>query len=332
MLPGYEFTPDGDAIILSSNGQFQRIEIEDGARTTIPFTANVNLEIGPDLTQHWRVPTDPFTATLVQDVDLDPDKENYVASIMTRLYTLEKGDDEPEELTPDDMWAFKPVYSPDGRWIAFVNWTANDGGHIWKIRSNGSGNPQQLTENAAFYTDIVWQPDGQRVWALRGNEWMRHQTYSEFGGRGIPLELFSVDEDGGDEQAILEIGDARVPHFGPEEDRIYLTDEGTLFSVNLDGGDRREHIKVTGPRGNRFPEEAPGAAALRISPEGNYVLAHVIKQVFVVGLPRVGAAIPEVNVRSGSTPVARLTDVGADYISWSAVSYTHLTLPTIYSV
>ena len=317
MLPGYEFTPDGDAIILSSNGQFQRIEIEDGARTTIPFTANVNLEIGPDLTQHWRVPTDPFTATLVQDVDLDPDKENYVASIMTRLYTLEKGDDEPEELTPDDMWAFKPVYSPDGRWIAFVNWTANDGGHIWKIRSNGSGNPQQLTENAAFYTDIVWQPDGQRVWALRGNEWMRHQTYSEFGGLGIPLELFSVDEDGGDEQAILEIGDARVPHFGPEEDRIYLTDEGTLFSVNLDGGDRREHIKVTGPRGNRFPEEAPGAEELRISPEGNYVLAHVIKQVFVVGLPRVGAAIPEVNVRSGSTPVARLTDVGADYISWS---------------
>ncbi|GIT63941.1 MAG: hypothetical protein Ct9H300mP22_3410 [Gammaproteobacteria bacterium] len=59
-------------------------------KATIPFTANVNLEIGPDLTQHWRVPTDPFTATLVQDVDLDPDKENYVASIMTRLYTLKK--------------------------------------------------------------------------------------------------------------------------------------------------------------------------------------------------------------------------------------------------
>ena len=317
MLPGYNFSPDGEAIVLSSGGQFQRIDIEDGESTTIPFTANVDLEIGPDLTKHWRVPTDPFEATLIQDVDLDPDKENYVASVLTRLYTLEKGEDQPEAITDEDMSAFKAVYSPDGRWIAFVSWSANDGGHIWKLRSNGSGNPQQLTENAAFYTDIVWQPDGERVWGLRGNEWMRHQTYSEFGGLGVPLELFSVDEDGGDEQTVLEIGDARVPHFGPEEDRIYLSEEGTLFSVNLEGGDRREHIKVTGPRGNRFPEDAPSAEELRISPDGNYVLAHVIKQVFVVGVPRVGAAVPEVSVRGGSTPVARLTDIGADFISWS---------------
>ena len=317
MLPGYAFTPDGEAILLSSGGQFQRIEIENGENTLIPFTANIDLQIGPDLTKHWRVPTGFFEATLIQDVDLNPDKESYVASVMTRLYIQKKGEDEPEVITNEDMWAFKPVYSPDGRWIAFVSWSANDGGHIWKMRSNGNGSPQQLTENAAFYTDIAWQPDGNRIWSLRGNEWMRHQTYSEFAGLGVPLELFSVDADGGGEQVVLEVGDARVPHFGPEDDRIYLSKEGTLFSVNLQGGDKRDHIKVTGPGGNRFSEEAPGAEELRISPDGNYVLAHVIKQVFVVGLPLVGAAVPEVRVRSGGTPVARLTDIGADYINWS---------------
>ncbi|NKB33199.1 MAG: amidohydrolase family protein [Pseudomonadales bacterium] len=153
---------------------------------------------------------------------------------------------------------------------------------------------------------------------------MRHQTYSEFGGLGIPLELMSVDEDGGDEQVVLEVDEARIPHFGPEEDRIYLTEEGTLYSINLAGGDRRNHIKVTGPRGNRFPEDVPGAEELRISPAGDFVLAHVIKQVFVVGLPRAGATVPEVSVRDGATPVARLTDIGADYISWSDAGDTVL--------
>ncbi|MBM89491.1 MAG: hypothetical protein CMQ41_14055 [Gammaproteobacteria bacterium] len=316
MLPGYQFTPDSQAIILSRGGQFHRVEIENGTNTPIPFSADVDLEIGPDLTEHWRVPNNLFTATLVQDADLSPNSERYVASVMTRLYTLDKDEGEPEALTSEDIWAYKPVYSPDGRWVAFVSWSANDGGHIWKIRSNGAGNPQQLTENAAFYTDIVWQPDGERVWALRGNEWMRHQTYSEFGGLGVPLELLSVDEDGGDEKAVLEVGEARVPHFGPEEDRIYLAENGTLFSVNLMGGDRQNHIKVTTPKGNRFSEEAPGAEELRISPNGDYVLAHAIKQVFVVGLPRAGATVPEVSVGGGSTPVARITDIGADYINW----------------
>jgi Tol biopolymer transport system component len=317
MLPGYAFTPNSEAIILSTDGQFQQIRLDDSSRSLIPFTANVNLEVGPDLTQPWRVDSDPFAATLVQDPDLSPDNESYVASVLTRLYSLEKGEDEPELLTPEDMWAFKPVYSPDGRWIAFVSWSANDGGHIWKIRSNGNGRPQQLTENAAFYTDIVWQQDGERIWGLRGNEWMRHQDYSEFSGLSIPLELVSVSEDGGEEAVVLEAGDARVPHFGPESDRIYLSEEGTLFSINLTGGDRRDHIKITGPKGIRFPENAPGAEELRISPDGNYVLAHVIKQVWLTQLPRAGATVPEVSVRSGSTPVVRLTDIGADYISWS---------------
>jgi len=317
MLPGYAFTPDSEAIVLSTDGQFYQIRLDDSSRSIIPFTANVNLAVGPDLTQHWRVLSDPFPATLVQDPDLSPDNESYVASVLTRLYSLEKGEGEPEPLTPEEIWAFKPVYSPDGRWIAYVSWSANDGGHIWKIRSNGNGRPQQLTENAAFYTDIVWQPDGERIWGLRGNEWMRHQDYSEFSGLSIPLELVSVGENASEELVVLEAGEARVPHFGPEADRIYLSEEGTLFSINLSGGDRQDHIKVTGPKGNRFPEDAPGAEELRISPDGNFILAHVIKQVWLTQLPRAGATVPEVSVRGGSTPVVRLTDIGADYISWS---------------
>ena len=317
MLPGYAFTPDSKAIILSSDGQFNKINLVDSASVRIPFSADVAIPVGPDLTQHWRVPEGSFLATLAQDPDISPDNTRMVASVLTELYTLEKNGAPPKRLTPKNLWSFKPVYSPDGRWIAFVSWSANDGGHVWKIRSDGSGKPRQLTDNPAFYTDIVWQPDGQRIWGLRGNEWMRHQDYSEFSGLSIPLELISIHHAGKDESVVLEAGDARVPHFGPESDRIYLSEAGTLFSINLNGEDRRNIIRVSGPKGNRFAKDAPGAEELRISPDGNFVLAHVIKQVWLLRRPRVGATVPEVSVRNGSTPVAQLTDIGADYIKWS---------------
>jgi Tol biopolymer transport system component len=317
MLPGYSFSSDGSEVFLSADGQFLRINVESGDRVTIPFSADIALDVGPDLTKPWRVPQGDLTATLAQSPNFSPNNENIVASVLTRLYTLNRNSSDLKSLTADDMWAFQPVYSPDGRWIAFVSWTANEGGHIWKIRSNGRGQPQQLTQSAAFYTDIVWQPDGERLWALKGNEWMRHQTFSEFTGLGIPLELISIAEDGDDEALIMPAGDARKPHFGPEADRLYLAEDGTLFSVNLKGGDRREHIHISGPRGTSFADEAPGAEDVRISPDGKHVLAKVIQQIWVVSLPNLGATVPQLSVRSPSLPAKRLTDIGADFMGWS---------------
>lgn len=319
LLPAYSFTPDGTAIVFNAEGKIWRVEISSGEKTEIPFSADVELDIGPDLTAPYRVPQGPLTATLIHDPVPSPDGSRLVASVLTKLYVMDARDGaEPRRLTSGDAWEFKPVWSPDGRWIAYVTWSMNEGGQIWRTRSSGRGRPQQLTDIPAFYTDLVYAPDGETLFALRGNEYMRHQTFSEFTGLGIPLDLVSLPGDGGEQNVITAARGARNPHFGAEADRVYLFDETGLFSVQRDGTGRREELTVTGPRGNRLDEEPPKAEMVRISPDGKFALAFLAKQVWLMPFVQSGGKVPTVDLRKSVLPVAQLTDIGADFFGWSS--------------
>lgn len=317
--PSFAFTPDSNSIILNTGGTFERIDISNGNRSQIAFSANVDLDIGPDLTSPYRVPQGDFTATIVHTPNVSPDGERIAASVLTKIHVMDNEEGAtPERLTSSDAWEYRPVWSPDGRWIAYVTWSVNDGGHIWKIRSNGRGRPQRLTEHPAFYTDIAFSPDGERIVALRGSEYQRHQLFSEFFGLNMPLDLVWLPEDGGDTTLIARANGARSPHFGPEADRVYLYSGTALYSLKYDGTDRREHLIVEVPRGNRnLGQETPKAESVRISPDGRHALAFAQKQVWVMPVPQLGGKTPTVSIRSASVPAKQLTSTGADFFAWS---------------
>ncbi|MBJ90629.1 MAG: amidohydrolase [Woeseia sp.] len=318
VLPGYSFTPDGASIALNSEGKIWLVDVVSGKRSNIPFSADVSLDIGPDLSSPYRVPQGDVTATIVHDPRLSPDGAKIAASVLTKIYVLDsKPNSTPKRLTSAEAWEYKPVWSPDGRWIAYVTWSIDNGGQIWRMRSNGRGQPQQLTDIPAFYTDLVYSKDGRTLYAMRGNEYMRRQTFSEFGGLRVDLELVSVSASGGKQTVIASANSARYPHFGPEADRIYMTDSGTLFSTQLNGTDRREHLTVSAPRGNRGGDEPPKAEAIYISPNGHHALAFANKQVWAIGLAKTGGQAPVVKLRGGSLPVLKLTDIGADFSGWT---------------
>ena len=53
-FPGYDFMPDGKSLIVPINGKIARVDFATGQATDIPFTANVEAEIGPRVL--FRVP------------------------------------------------------------------------------------------------------------------------------------------------------------------------------------------------------------------------------------------------------------------------------------
>jgi Tol biopolymer transport system component len=327
-VPGYAFMPDGREIVITHEGRIQRVNVETGAATPVPFKAKVSLDVGPDLEFPYRVPQGPVRARLIQDPRQSPDGKRLVMSVLTNLYVMDlpagpaATNAKPHRLAPGSVHnSFKPTWSPDGQWIAYVTWSPEGQGHIWKIPADGSGQPQQLTKVSAFYTDITFSPDGQRIVGLRGNEYQRQQSFSEFGGLRIPLDLVWLPAAGGDVELIVPARGLGRPHFTADASRIFVYSNDGLISLRYDGTDRRTHVRVTGPGRSGAPRP-PAADAVLMRPDGRWALADVNNQLWVVAVPPFTGSPASIAVRTPSLPVKRLTDIGADYFAWADAGKT----------
>ena len=120
----------------------------------------------------------------------------------------------------------------------------------------------------------------------------------------------------GEANLILPARGAGGPHFTHEKDRIYVYTPQGLVSLRYDGTDRRTHLQVKG-QGPFFAEEPVPADDVQASPDGQWVLAHVMNQLYLIAMPVVGGEAPTVNVSSAAVPAKRLTDIGADYFAWA---------------
>ncbi len=319
LLPGYAFTADGSAILISYGGKIHRIEVATGADRVIPFTAKVSLDIGPNLNNYpQKIETGPVRARLTQSVRESPNGKRVAFSSLTELYTADipaSGNASAptrKVSVGEHAREYQPSWSPDGQWIAYVTWSTA-GGHIWKRRADGSGTPTQVTRTAAFYRDPVWSPDGTRIVALRTARQTRVNHPSDFTSPQPGLDIVWIPSAGGEAVMIAPSRGSGRPHFGPEPDRLYVYGPGGLASMRFDGTDRKVALTVTGP--SRTPQPAP-ARDVQISPDGKYALALVTNHLYVMVIPHTGET-PAINVRASSVPVKKLTTIPTDTFGWS---------------
>ena len=338
VLPGYSFTPDAQAIVVSYGGKIWRVPVTcpnaqgavaAGARdprpngacapAPIPFRVRTQLGIGPKLAFDYKVDDAPeFTVRQIRDAVPSPDGKRLAFVAMDKLYVMDFPGGTPRRLTDLQGNDAQPAWSPDGQWIAFVTWT-RDGGSLYKIPAAG-GRATQLTPGNALYVQPAWSPDGKRVVAMRSPA----QTVRESSGFAGPAELIWVPAAGGRATFIASALGRSGPHFASDTGRIYMYGQGEgLVSIRWDGSDQRTHLRVTGAR---FPEPAPGgpagapAAIVRMAPKGDQALAQIATDLYVVPVPFTGEA-PSISLADPTAaefPARRLTDVGAQFPSWSA--------------
>ena len=361
VYPGSAFTPDSTAIITSYDGKLWRVAVPSGEATEIPFTAKVEQELGPLVKFEYPINDETLTVSQIRGARPSPDGTRIAFAAMDRLWIagLPPGrgeakeakeeaeeteeaeeDEEPaaptyptidnaRRLTGSSDVEHAPVWSPDGQFLAYITWNDEEGGNIYRVRSDGTGQPERLTPTSAFFDKVAYSRDGSRLLAVRGSKMHRMRTLEDFGSHSAAAELEYVwlPSDGGEPTRITWVGNGateqgrNAPHIGPDDDRVYVwAGREGLLSMRYDGTDMKTLVKVTAPStGGRGDPPTPDEVVL--SPDGKRALVRANRNVFMITVPPVGGDAPTVSAAaSSSMPTWRLTKVGGDFVGWTTDS------------
>ncbi|MGH7483571.1 MAG: amidohydrolase family protein [Longimicrobiales bacterium] len=320
VYPGYSFTPDSRAVVVTYGGRLWRVPVDGGEPVEIPFTVDTELAVGPTVDFEYRVDdSSTFQVRQIRDAVPSPDGSRLAFTALERLWVMDDHGGTPRRLTDADVGEYYPAWSPDGEWIAYTTWADTLGGHIQKVRADGDDDPVRLTRVPAYYEQTAWSPDGQRIVALRTSARDMMDAVEVFAGSGLGATLVWVPADGGDVREIAPSGNRGDPHFSDDPDRVYVySPQDGLVSMRWDGTDEEAHLKVTG---QKLPgaENPMRAGVILVSPDRGRALADVNNQLYIVTIPRIGGdtvTISVANPDDAAFPVERLTEVGANFPAW----------------
>ena len=325
VLPAMTFTPDSQNLLTSYDGKIYSIPIDGGDAKNIAFNVNEDIELGPRLKFNYPIEDkDYVTANHIRNPKLSPNGRMVAYSAFHRIYIKELPNGEPKRLTNFDYTEEMPIWSPDGKEIAFVTWNHQDGGAIYKITLEGKKKLVKLTDEEGIYSSPTYNNNGDRIVFIKGSK----QEYKDgYGPRSFRSSdaLMWVSNKGGKINHITLCEGRSNPHFIKNSDRIHLySNSKGLTSIRWDGTDEKEIIKVTGITtygAGWSPETSkPSTASLVIkSPVTDQALAIINNDIYTVTIPYKGGETVTINVADASKaafPSNKLTLVGGEFASW----------------
>ena len=214
---------------------------------------------------------------------LSPDGERLVVGVTDHAnssndlwtYDLERGTLSRRTFTGG---ARRPIWTPDGEWLVYES--DLDGLGLWRVRANGTGQPERITEETRDLRPEAFSPDGTQL------------VYRESGESEFDLYVLSMGDERTDQPLIVTASLEGFSAISPDGSWIaYTSDETGQLEVyvrsfpNVD--DEKEQISTDGgeeplwgPEGRElFYRRATDNSVLAVSVE--------TEPSFTVGIPSV---------------------------------------------
>ncbi|WP_265571390.1 amidohydrolase family protein [Sphingomicrobium nitratireducens] len=155
-------------------------------------------------------------------LDVSPNGREIVFDLLGDLYLLPIEGGEAVPIATGHQWDMQPVFSPDGRQIAFTS-DRSGGDNLWVMNRDGSEPVQVSDESFRLLNQPEWTPDGDYVVGRKhftsarslgaGEMWLYHKSG---GSGGVQMTKRRTDQK-----------DTGEPAFSPDGRYLYFSDDAT---------------------------------------------------------------------------------------------------------
>ena len=321
-LPVMTFTPDSKFLLASYGGKINKIPIEGGEATNIPFRVEEEIELGPLLKFNYPIEdVDKVLSNQIRNPVISPDGSKIAYSSFQKIYIKELPNGEPKRLSNLNYTENMPSWSPNNENLVFTTWDEKEGGAIYKANLNGRKKIVRITQENGVYSNPTWTNDGSKIVFIKSSE----NEFIEFERNGVDSKIMWVSANGGQNTFIDKSNGRSYPHFVKNSERIHLFSRSNgLSSIRWDGTDEKKILKITGISVYGTPgRKSPPSTASYIlkSPVEEKALAVINNDVYVVTIPYTGVKDLSINVSKPSSsafPARKLTKFGGEFASWGA--------------
>ncbi len=300
VYPNFDWTPDSKDIILYAKGKIWDLNIETLNAKQIPFEVNSQQLVSESLHFPQKVFLDEFTSKMIRQLTTSPDGKRVAFNAAGHIYIKDLPNGKPVRVTMVNDLEYEPSFSPDGRYLVYVNWTDELKGGINKIDLQ-TKEITRLTMDKGFYYSPRFSNRGDQVVYRKGEG--NDQLGFAF---GTNPGIYVIGANGGQPRFIIDHG--IKPQFSADDSKLlfqgYDGDNKAFKVIDLTGANER-----TLYTSNYATQFCP-------SPDGKWMAFTELYNCYITPMTLSGSA-QDLSAGNGSLPLNKLTRDAGNYLHWS---------------
>ncbi len=300
VYPNFAWTPDSKNIIFYAKGKIRNLDITTQEASIIPFEVTSTHTITEALHFDQKVFTDEFRVKMIRQLTTSPDGKKVAFNAAGYIYLKDLPNGKPERITNTLDFEFEPEFSPDGKFLIYVNWSDEYKGSINRY-DIAAKTVSTLSIEKGFYYSPRFSAKGDKIVYRKGTgNMMLGFNYGKNPG------IYIMPSTGG--QAVKVSNEGIKPSFNASDNRIYFQDvEGekkAFRSMDLTGGDIRTHYV------------SQYATQFAPSPDGKWLAFTELFNAYLTPMVNTNNSL-ELSSSNKALPLSKVTRDAGTYLHWS---------------